>query len=310
MNNRFKIAYMGSPAFSAEILEHINKSQDVVCIYTMPNRRAGRGKQLTPTPVKQKAIELNIPNIFTSKPEEDKLRELGVDMIIVFAYSSILKKNILDFSRYGAINIHPSLLPKYRGSSPIRTSILNGDEFSGVTLMRMAERLDSGDIVLQNKIPIKDKNYSEVLSDMIEITKEMLNVFFDVAMKDELQYMPQDDELASYTKKIVKDDGRINWDSSAERIYFQSLALYDFPGCFTYIEDTRLKIKGIEISDEKSDSATPGTVTRISDMGINVSTRTNDIIIKNLQRPGRQMVPTREFLKGYNITTGTKLGGK
>ncbi len=310
MNRKFKIAYMGSPTFSAEILEHISKTEDIVCVYTMPDRRAGRGKKLVATPVKEKAMELNIPNIFTEKPDEDKLRELGVEMIIVFAYSNILKKNILEFSEFGAVNVHPSLLPKYRGSSPVRSAILNGDKVSGVTLMKMAEKLDSGDIVLQKTLPIEDKKYPDVLSRMLDITKDMLDNYFDMARRKKIKYTPQDELLASYTRKIVKENGRIDWNSDATEIYQQSLALYDFPGCFMYIGDTRIKIKGITRTEDESEDSKPGVVTRISDMGIHVSTNSKDIIIENLQRPGKKMVPAKEFLKGFDIKIGTELGGK
>ena len=305
------IVFMGTPEFSLPTLNKIYKSDhNIQLVVTQPDRPKGRGRKSTPPPVKQFALEKNLPIIQPKKctsPETIKiLSALNTDVFIIVAYSQILDNNLLILPKYFCINLHSSLLPKYRGAAPINWAIINGEIETGVTTMQMNAGLDTGDILLSSKVLISEKDNAQSLHDTLahrgsSLILETLNQLDSGALKG----ICQDQELASYAPKLKKADGMIEWNQPAIKIHNLVRGLTPWPGAFSFLESKRFKIFKTEIKNCDSVDQ-PGVIVRISEYGIEVGTQNQRIVIKEIQPEGRKRMDIKSFLAGHKLIIGSK----
>lgn len=296
------IVFMGTPDFSAKILQNLTLNHNVNLVITQTDKLVGRKKILTPSSVKKVALELGIevaqPKSFKNNVEiVELIKSKKPDFIIVAAYGKILPKEVLDIAP--CINTHASLLPLYRGASPIQSAILNADEISGVTLMMMDIGLDTGDILYQEKIDIKGLNSLEVFEKMSDLSVMMLDKFLDNPSL--YKQIKQDDSLATLTKIINKEDGLIDFDN-AKNIYQKYLAYYPWPGIFTSKQTKFIEIEFVN-ENPNDDSL---VIKSIDKDGFVLSCKIGDIKVKKLQQAGKNIVDAKSFLNGQRLKVGDK----
>lgn len=267
-NKSLRIVFMGTPDFSVTALQTlIDGPHDVVCVYTQPPRPKGRGKHVQPSPVhalaEQAGIEVRTPKSLKKNEEEwAYLRTLKADVSVVAAYGLILPKEVLDAPTYGSLNIHASLLPRWRGAAPIQYAILDGDDKSGVTIMQMDEGLDTGPMIIKGEIPITVETTASSLHDALsEMGAVLIEEALDIlARKGKLPTLTQDDALSTYASMLSRDDGRINWEEAAHIIERKARALTPWPGLWCIGADKkRLKVHKTTLSDQTTDQI-PGTL--------------------------------------------------
>ncbi|MBO4376361.1 MAG: methionyl-tRNA formyltransferase [Lachnospiraceae bacterium] len=307
-----KIGFMGTPDFAVGALEKIIEAgHEVTLVVTQPDKEKGRGKELAFSPVKECALRHNIPVFQPVKirlPENvEELKKYEADVFVVAAFGQILSKEILDMPRFGCINIHASLLPKYRGASPIAWSILNGDKETGVTIMQMNEGMDTGDILLQKAIAIDKKETTEGLFDkLMDLGAEMIVEALDKLSKGELTATPQDESLASKVGKMDKTFGLIDWNEAADVIERKIRGLYSWPSAYTFLNGKRLKIyNGDVVSPDNT--AKPGSIIAVDKESFTVSTGDKALKISDVQIEGKRRMNVKEFLLGNAISVGDTL---
>jgi len=251
-----KAVFMGSPAFALPALQSLMSNQyDIIAVYTQPDKKTGRGQQLMPCSVKQFAVSHGLrvvqPETFRNAEAVSALEELQPDIIIVAAYGQILPDSVLRIPEYNCINIHPSLLPKYRGPSPVAAAILNDDVTTGVTIMLIEKRVDSGPILSQKEIPANGDDTTESLSEKLaKLGAELLIETIPSWIAGKIQPRIQDETRASYTRMEAKEDGRLDWNLPAVQLWRRVRACYPWPGCFTDWNGVRLKIiKAVPINE-------------------------------------------------------------
>lgn len=288
---------------------------EVQAVFTQPDRPAGRDLKLRPPPVKVAARELDLP-VF--QPEKirapDALAELVTlkpDVIVVAAYGQILPKSVLSLSPFGCINIHASLLPRYRGASPIHAAILGGDSQTGVTIMQVDEGLDTGDILFKVATPIGPDDTAGSLHDRLaQLAPDALLACLDLLGRGAVSREKQDGALATYAPKLTRKDGEIAWNKPAEEIERRIRAMTPWPGAYTFVTlgDTRalLKIHRAKIWEGSSEPA--GTVVSADDGGILVAAAKGGIALKDIQIAGGKRLTAAEFLRGHPIALGAQLG--
>jgi len=309
------IVFMGTPDFALPTLKQLHEStHNVQLVVTQPDRPKGRGRESTPPPVKQFAVENGLPILQPEKSTNPKvvqtLSELNADIFIVVAFGQILKENLLALPRHFCMNLHSSLLPKYRGAAPINWAIINGESETGVTTMKMDAGLDTGDILLTDRVPIHFEEDAQSLHDTLA-TKGASLVLETLRQLEArtLKPLSQNSSLSSYAPKLKKEDGLIYWDNPALTIHNRVRGLTPWPGAFSYLGSKRLSIRKTEITvGEPSDI--PGDIIRTSDRGIEVGTRDGRIIITELQPEGKKRMSAKSFLAGHKIVSGTKFDNK
>ncbi len=309
-----KIVFMGSPEFAvASLGALIHSGHEVSLVVTQPDKPAGRGQKVTPCAVAAFAREEGIPIVQPQSLKNnaeliDKLKALAPDVIVVVAYGKILPKELLQIPRLGCMNVHSSLLPKYRGAAPINWAIINGEKETGVTTMFINEKMDEGDILLQCATEIMDHDTAETLHDhLAAMGAELLIKTLDQVKHHELKGEPQNHALATYTPKLKKDDGLIDWQMSAVKIYDRIRGLQPWPRAFTHLPDDKenlLTIFEAAPLDVPSKEA-PGTVTSL-EKGIFVATGDGQLCILELQLPGKKRMPAIEYLKGSKLKVGDR----
>ena len=308
------IIFMGSPDFAVESLERLNNSDkiNIKAVVSQPDRKKGRGHKSQPTPVKKKALnnDLNVLTAADVNQNEfvNKIKSYEPEAIVVVAFGQKLKKEILDFPDHGCINLHASLLPKYRGSSPIHQAIINGDEKSGVTTMFMDEELDKGDIIYQKEINIDYKDTVGVLHD--KLASEGADLLLETLIELEKGKAPrkkQDHSKASYAFKIDKTLGRIDWSKSARKIYDLVRGVNPWPGAYTKLDDEIVKIWEVSIANKDFSTGDIGEIIKsnVND-GIIVQTGKGYLRIDVLQLPGKKRMKTEDYLRGNSIPVGKK----
>jgi methionyl-tRNA formyltransferase len=311
-----KIIFMGTPSFAVPSLNALIARHEVVAVFTQPDRPAGRGFKLAASPVKEAAIAadisvfqpetLKLPN---AKEIREKLASFNADIFIVAAYGLILPKGVLSMPPHGCVNVHASLLPKYRGASPIHSAILNGDDETGITIMQMDAGVDTGDIILQKSLPIFDNERFPTLHDRLaELGGEALLYALEQIENSTAKKIPQENSLSSYSPMIQKNDGKINWQNSSEKIINQTRALDPWPGCFTALNGQPLKIWQC-VPVENFSSQEPGTVLSSSDKLI-IKTGDGAILVTELQAVGKKRMPATDFLRGQKMEVGIVLGAE
>ena len=300
------IVFMGTPEFALPTLEKIqNSSLCILSVITQPDRPKGRGQKQVDSPIKKFALENNLPVL---QPETVNTQEFIAsllknrpDYIIVVAFGQILSEALLKVPKQFCINLHSSLLPKYRGAAPINRAILNGETRSGVTTMIMDKGMDTGDILLVDEIPIEQNDDAQSLHDKLsEQGGELILETLYRLQKNDLLPTSQNSDLASYAPKLKKEESLIDWKMDAENIFNKIRGLSPWPGTHTLYNGKRLAIlKGEIVLGESSDR--PGHVERITDTGIEVGTGKNRLKITELKPEGKKAMPVKSFLSGYKI---------
>ena len=301
-----RIVFMGTPDFSVNALENIVKAgHEVVGVITQPDKSKGRGGKMQYTPVKEKALELGLDVYQPQRVKEpefiEKLKEMNPDAIVVIAFGQILPKAILDMPKYGCINVHASLLPKYRGAAPIQWSVIDGEKETGVTTMYMNEGLDTGDIIDKVVVPIDKKETGGSLFDKLAIEggKLILKTLIELENGTAVR-TPQDDSKSNYAGMINKQLGKIDFNKSANEIERLIRGLNPWPSAYTKMDGKTLKIWDADVDDSENDS-TPGTITEVGKDFIRVATGKGSLKILELQLEGKKRMKTRDFLNGAKI---------
>jgi len=311
---RLRIIFMGTPEFAVPSLERLILEQyQVVTVYTQPDKAAGRGRSLASSPVKRAAIEWNIPVVQPVSLKEaaalSQLASFQPDVIVVAAFGQILPKSVLDTPAHGCINIHPSLLPKHRGASPVIAAILAGDEFTGVSLMLMGKGLDTGPVLAQAQIAISGLDTTGSLTAKLSlIAAQLLIEVLPSWVKGEIAPRPQDKAQASYSGEFSKKDGEIDWHLSAVDIWRRVRAFHPWPGCYTTWQGRQLKIIGVvPVPGEKSGEV--GQVVALNKGGAVFGVNTGDGVlgILKVQLEGKRAMYADEFLRGQRQFIGAVL---
>ncbi len=300
------IVYAGTPDFAVPALQSlINSEHNVVAVYTQPDRPAGRGRKVQFGPVKQVAVDAGIPveqpPSLKDVEAQQTLASYKPDVMIVAAYGLLLPQAVLDMPRYGCLNIHGSLLPRWRGAAPIHRAIQTGDSETGVTIMQMALGLDTGDMLLKRVCSITAEDTSQTIHD--RLAKDGAEVLLDVLSlieKDELEPESQNDSLSNYAEKLNKAEAEIDWNKSATEIDLKIRAFNPWPVAFTLFKGKPLRIYMSKVVDQKSDSE-PGTVIAESSEGILISTADGVLSFSRLQLPGKKVMNVKDFLNGQSL---------
>ncbi len=309
---KVKIVFMGTPDFAVPSLKLLlEKGYDISLVVTQPDKPAGRGKKLKPPPVKEFALEHGLkvvqPETLKDKGFVERLKEISPDFIVVVAYGKIIPKEILEIPKYCVLNVHASLLPKFRGASPIQSALLEGEKETGVTIMKVSERLDAGDIFLQEKVQITEGDNAETLHDKLSVLgAELLIKAIEGIVSGSLQATPQDETRATYCKQISKEEGKIDWSLSAERIFNMIRAFTPWPSAYTYFRGKQLKLlKALAV--ECSDSSSPGTIVRVDKDSFTVKAGKGCVKVLRVKLEGKREMDAGEFINGYRLSVGEVL---
>ncbi len=313
MNQARSLIFAGTPDFAATILAGLlNTDHRIVAVLTQPDRPAGRGRKPRPSPVKQLATLHGIPVLQpqTLKDEaiQRQLAALKPDALIVAAYGLLLPPAVLELPRYGCINVHASLLPRWRGAAPIQRALLAGDEESGISIMQMDKGLDTGDILALAPCPIAPTDTASSLHDRLaQLGIETLNTTLEQLGGAQLQPSPQDNAEANYAERLSKQEGELDWTLPATTLERRVRAFNPWPVTYTTREQTRLRIwQAKHISDDTNN--TPGTVIATSAEGIDVATGDGLLRLQTVQRPGGRALKASDYLNACPITIGEQLG--
>lgn len=307
-----KIIFMGTPDFAVGTLEAlIEAGHEVVLAVTQPDKPKGRGKEMQYTPVKECALKYDIPVFQPRRVREpecvEELRKYDADIMVVVAFGQILPKEILEMCSYGCVNVHASLLPKYRGSAPIQWAIIDGEEVTGVTTMQMDEGLDTGDMLLKTEIPIEPKETGGSLFDKLADAGAKLCVETLKALEDKTAtWEPQGETPTDYARMLNKELGNIKWESTAVQIERLIRGLNPWPSAYTDWNGKVMKIWEAEVVDTDSNEA-PGTIVKVEKDGFYVQTGKGQIKVLSLQIPGKKRMEADAFLRGYQIEENTVL---
>ena len=308
-----RIAFMGTPDFSVDCLKALVESEhEVVGVFCQPDKPVGRKQELTPPDVKVEALKHNLkifqPTSLKNGKGVEILEEIKPDLVVVVAYGKILPHDFLVYPKYGCINIHASILPKYRGASPIHFAVLNGDEETGVTAMQMDDGLDTGDILHIRKCPIGINDTTERMYEiMAPLGAETLMETIAKLEKGELNPVKQDESMSSKVGLLTRDMSTIDWNKSAFEIHNKIRGLYSWPGASTVLGGKTLKIHSAVLSDKKANNKI-GEVIDSNGRLIVACGDGNCIELKTVQLEGKKRMDVAAFLNGYNVEKGTVLG--
>lgn len=314
-----KLIFMGTPDFAATILAKlINSGHEIIGVVTQPDKEKGRGHEISFSPVKELAMKHGLPVYQPAKVKEteslEKIKALKPEVIVVAAFGQILPKALLDIPEHGCINVHASLLPKYRGAAPIQYSILDGEEETGITIMYMDVGIDTGDIILQKAIPIDLKETGGSLFDKMAVLGSDLLI---EALKDiengTATRTPQEHEKATHVRMISKEMGLLDFNEPAVKLERQIRGLNPWPSAYTLLDGKTLKLWQADVEEDKLtgkgvQEAIPGEVIEIHKDAIVVKTGEGNLAIKELQLEGKKRMAADAFLRGYPVPIGTKIG--
>ena len=311
--NPLRAVFMGTPRFAVPALDILasNPAVDLVAVYTPPDRRRGRGRVMESSPVKARTQELGIPihqpATFRNPDVVAELSRLKPEFVVVVAYGRLLPADVLEIPRFGCLNLHPSLLPRHRGPSPVPGAILNGDDTTGVTLMLLDAGMDSGPIIAQRARSIgQDDDAENLTTELFREGAELLNATLPAWVLGGVDALPQDDELATYTSKLERANGLADWGCSAELLWRQQRAYTPWPGLYTAWQGKELKL--LEVSPLPDGDAEPGAVIRADGNRLAVGTGEDLLEIRRLQLEGRRPADAEDFVRGYPDFIGARLG--
>lgn len=307
-----KIIFAGTPDFSVPALDALQHSRhEVIAVYTQPDRPAGRGRKLRESPVKQRALENNIPVhqpvTLKNGKEQSLLANLQPDLMVVVAYGLLLPEAVLSTPKYGCINIHASLLPRWRGAAPIQRSILSGDKETGITIMQMDKGLDTGDILAKTPCPIGPDDTAQTLHDKLAQSgaRLMLETIEQIE-SDKLKPEAQDEQLSNYANKIEKTEATLDWTLPAQVLEYKIRAFHPWPVAQTILADKVLRIwRAKALSDESiecnKEECVPGTVLRADKKGIDVATGKGILRLMQVQLPGGKPISAQAFINAHPV---------
>lgn len=315
--NKKKIVFMGTPKFAVPVLEMLIENYGVDLVITQPDKKVGRKKVLTPPPVKVVALENNIKvlqpeKISTDEETYNTLKELNPDIIITAAYGQLVPEKILEIPKHKCINVHGSLLPKLRGGAPIQYSILENHKKTGITIMYMVKKLDAGDMISKVEVDILDSDNYESLHDKLSVAgRDLLNETLPKIFSGDIAPEKQDDEQATFARNILREDEKIDWNTSAREVFNKVRALDPTPGAFTYLEGNVLKIWASEVVEleEQSSYSKVGTIIKQDKKNIYVLCGKGTVLkVQELQVSGKKRMPVVNFLSNKKDYVGTILG--
>ncbi|MDD2685632.1 MAG: methionyl-tRNA formyltransferase [Gallionella sp.] len=304
-----RIIFAGTPEFAASALAALLGKHQIVAVLTQPDRPAGRGMQLIASPVKQLALQHDIPVLQPSSLKAESVQQelaaLSADVMVVAAYGLILPQAVLQIPRYGCLNIHASLLPRWRGAAPIQRAIQAGDTETGITIMQMDEGLDTGDMLLRRVCPIAANETAQSLHDKLAVIGAASIVeALELLPQGKLATQRQDGELACYAAKLLKPEAQMDWGLSAQQLQRTIRAFNPFPVCHTRLGELTIKLWQAELADGTGE---PGTVLALDKRGITVACGQNALLLTMLQRPGGKAQPAAQFLQAVPINIGDRL---
>ena len=309
-----RIIFFGSDDFAAVHLENLLAcGHDVLCCVTGPDKPQGRGMKLSASPIKQIALERQIPCLQPLSLKDrgiiDSLKSYKADIFVVVAYGRLLTQEVLDIPKMLCMNVHGSLLPKYRGAAPVNWAILNGEKETAVTIQKMALSLDSGDIIAQEIMSIDDEeNADQLRKRMAQTGAKLLVKVLDKRPLGQFSLFPQDETLVTWAPKLTKEMGRIDWKSPAQSIINQVRGLQPWPGAYTFYNGKMLKIIRMKISTEDTAKFSPGQVINVSKDGFHVACLTQAVLVKEVQPEAGKVMPAASFAAGYKIGQDSSLG--
>ncbi len=311
-----RIVFMGTPDFSVPTLKSLLDSRhQVIAVVTQPDKPKGRGRAVAMSPVKECALEHGIPVYQPVRARDEtfirEMEALAPDVMVVIAFGQILSQDLLDVPRYGCVNIHASLLPKYRGASPIQWAVLNGDEETGVTTMQMAAGMDTGDILETVTVRLDPKETGGSLFDRLsQLGGNLILSTLERMEQGTIVPQPQNDAEATYVKKIPKTMGEIDWSSDASSIERLVRGLNPWPSAYTHVGGKMLKIWEADVlpEDASANIVEPGTVLEASGSSLLVAAGRGVLKITSLQLEGKKRMDTAAFLRGYSLKTGDRMG--
>ena len=297
---------------SVPILESIyNAGYDISLVITQKDKPKGRGKKVQYTPVKVKALELGLevyqPEIINDNESINIIRKINPDIIVVAAYGQLLKRELLNIPKYGCINVHASLLPKFRGAAPINWAIINGESITGITIMKMEEGLDTGDMIMKCEVEIiDDDDYLSMHNKLANIGSRLIVKTMEDILNNNVSYTPQDSTNSTYAPMIYKNTGKIDWSKSGKDIYNLVRGLKPWPIAHTDYNGENIKIHNVEYLIKQNDELN-GLICKVDKEGIYVSVNDGYIIIKELQFPGKKVLTVKQYLAGNRINEGVIL---
>ena len=307
-----KIVFMGTPEFAVpSLIELKNSGLNIELVITQIDKRKGRGKKLQFTPVKEKALNLDLevfqPVDINSSETIEKLKIINPDLIVVVAYGQILSREILELPKYGCINVHASLLPKYRGAAPINWAIINGELETGVTIMEMEEGLDTGDMIIKSSIPIEDDDdYISIHDKLSLLGGKILVEAINQIVEGVSIITPQDESLSNYAKMIFKSTGKIDWNKTGKEIRNLVRGLKPWPSAYTDYNGETIKIHKVSLKKAPK-SGEIGQIIKVSDDGIYVNSIDQIVVIEEIQFPNKKKMSVTDYLAGNSIEEGTIL---
>jgi len=305
-----RIIFMGTPEFAVPTLRMlIDRGEQVVAVITQPDRPKGRGQQTQPPPVKELALAHDIPVLQPLKvraPEViEEIRALAPDLIVVIAFGQILPKALLEIPPHGCINVHASLLPRYRGAAPLNWCIINGETETGITTMMMDVGLDTGDMLVKMATPIDPDETASTLHDRLSLLgAQAMAATLDLLARGELVLEKQDDSASCYAPMLKKELGEINWTCDPSAIRNLIRGVTPWPGAYTWLDGKMLKVFRASVA---SGSGAPGTVLQAGKGGLEIACREGSLVIEELQLEGKKRMHAADFLAGYRIAPGTRL---
>ena len=300
-----KVVFMGTPQFAVPALKKICESEmDIVAVYSQPPRKSNRGMKIEKSPVHEFADDNNLNIRTPSKLDDDweYFKSLKFDLAIVVAYGQIISKNFLELPEHGFLNIHASILPKWRGAAPIQRSIMEQDTFTGISIMQIEEQLDAGPVLIKQEIELNENSTTgQVEQNLSEIGADKILEAIHLVEKKEAVYIPQDDNAATYAKKIKKEDETIDWSRDAKAIIAQINGLNPRPGAYFEYRGEKIKIWKASYGSGEGE---PGTVMNDN---LQIACGKGSISVKEIQRPGKKIQPIKIFLLGFAIPESTQL---
>jgi len=303
---------MGTPGFAVPSLEALSKQYDIVAVVTQPDRPVGRGRRMAATPVKLAAQRLGLRVMQPPTLKDDQvvtqLRALEPVVIVVVAYGEILRREVLSLPSHRCVNVHASLLPRYRGAAPIPAAILQGDRRTGVTVMLVDRAIDSGPILSQRGEPIHDDDTTASLGlRLSRVGAELLLETLPLWLSGQIEPRAQDEDAVTFAPMISKSDGLLDWSQTVRELDLRCRAYYPWPGAFTYWGRRRLKVLRAQPAPEKMVDARPGTVVRLTD-GVGVASGNGVLMLQQIQLAGKRAMSAIEFSRGQRDFVGSRLG--
>ena len=304
----YKILFMGTPSFAVPILKSLHDSKHkVIEVYTQPPKKKNRGQRIKNSPIQDLSNKLDIPvrcpNSLTEKEELDHIKKINPDIAVVVAYGKILPSSFLNLDKPLFINIHASLLPKWRGAAPIQRSIMNLDQITGISIMKITPKLDAGPVLIKSKIKIsQNTKYADLSDEMSKLGAKLILDALDLIKANNAKFIKQNELEATYAPKIEKKESKINWNDDAKTIIAKINALYPKPGCWFELNGYRIKI--LHAKEMINLKGEPG---KILDNKFTIACSKNAIQILELKKEGKPKMSVTEFLKGNKIKTGQNL---